>query len=925
MQGFEILKLSSLLGANRNRSALAGEMQPSRLFNLTDARGGGYTPQGAWDGTALVALGLRSLIGFDDMGLSSWALSGAYSLYEGEGVLVDQTAAAYASTDRTAHIPGLGAYRRGPSPKAQTAKDGQFLVLDRGGNKVEPFSYAPSFDTLERGKPAAEEGGSGTTSDLRGAAFDFTNKRWVVVGAGGTILTRLQSATTWTAAASGTANDLYAVDHDGVTWVAVGAGGTVLTSPDGTNWTARTSGVTQPLWGVKGNGSLWVAVGSNKTLITSPGITSLDEMTWTTRTTGIGVNCKLLATDYSTTLGMWMVSSDGYDDYTIGHPYHWGAPFAYSTDGSTWTASQTGSYREMHGLTSSPGGWVSIGHRTNKDRFAVITSSQGTSNTWREHLYPGGIRDASQRWWFVLYNTVTKTWIAGGNRQKLLSSRDGFNWTAATFDGSEDDAANWYAAAFDDQGAFMIVGSGGQVIESRSGSKDELQSGDYEIAWLSYVNTDAGKLVVDLGIKEMKFAGLETTKVTVSAPASATPNLFTEIYVRSSEREKDDLTGDFVVDDISGEDFIHAKTLEPGDEWEMVVPTVGRVLPLQGAVGTCGSGGSMAVEHGGRVWMVMSENPTDFEFLKKDADVGALGGHMTIGYTLLGYANLVSVLGFLPMPASQSTVITGAISTPSGLLVFGDNETFLVSGDEALGGFSVDLYPDIVGMDAGTLPTKMGGVPFVIWKGRVWALEGGRAVDVSKDVYLESDKFVKVATESSSRSIMAVTAGGVVLRYRVDTGFWHNDIGDGRSPTEILPHPDGVRYVVGGSVYKEAVSGVDLPELEWRNVDAGDAQRRDTWVAARFTVSNYTVDPINPPRLYYRVSQGQSDVSLKPNGQYVVGRQREEEVTFKLPWGLKSRRADFLIEWRNAAASMVIEPGPEFFYSSELKGAQRAS
>lgn len=116
---------------------------------------------------------------------------------------------------------------------------------------------------------------SGTSADLRGTAYGaltttvdgvtaITNM-YVAVGAGGVIL-RSTDATTWTAQASPTTNDLLAVTY-GTQFVAVGKAGTILTSPDGITWTARTSGTTADLTAILRTLTGYTAVGAAGTVL----------------------------------------------------------------------------------------------------------------------------------------------------------------------------------------------------------------------------------------------------------------------------------------------------------------------------------------------------------------------------------------------------------------------------------------------------------------------------------------------------------------------------------------------------------------------------------------------------------------------------------------------------------------------------------
>ena len=88
----------------------------------------------------------------------------------------------------------------------------------------------------------------------------------VAVGAAGSILTSTDAGATWTAKASGTTNDLYAVDcPSATTCIAVGATDTITaTTNGGAVWTVETTGAASALYGVGcSTPTTCVAVGQN--------------------------------------------------------------------------------------------------------------------------------------------------------------------------------------------------------------------------------------------------------------------------------------------------------------------------------------------------------------------------------------------------------------------------------------------------------------------------------------------------------------------------------------------------------------------------------------------------------------------------------------------------------------------------------------
>ena len=117
-----------------------------------------------------------------------------------------------------------------------------------------------------------------TTNTLQGVAWDGT--RYVVTGAGGTILTGTNS-TQWTATIASGREFLSSVATAGGQWVASGSKGALYTSPDGNTWTRQTSGTANWIYRVGRAGQEWVAVGEGGVILTSP-----DGVQWVTRESG---------------------------------------------------------------------------------------------------------------------------------------------------------------------------------------------------------------------------------------------------------------------------------------------------------------------------------------------------------------------------------------------------------------------------------------------------------------------------------------------------------------------------------------------------------------------------------------------------------------------------------------------------------------
>lgn len=128
---------------------------------------------------------------------------------------------------------------------------------------------------------------TGSTSQLNGAAYASIGTSpaidtYVLVGSGGTILTSSTgAASSWSAATSGTAQNLNEVAFGNGTFVAVGDTGTILTSANGATWTSRGFGLPENFTHVGFTSGIFIVSGS-----ASGVFTSADGVTWTPRYAG---------------------------------------------------------------------------------------------------------------------------------------------------------------------------------------------------------------------------------------------------------------------------------------------------------------------------------------------------------------------------------------------------------------------------------------------------------------------------------------------------------------------------------------------------------------------------------------------------------------------------------------------------------------
>lgn len=207
--------------------------------------------------------------------------------------------------------------------------------------------------------------------------------------------------------------------------------------------------------------------------------------------------------------------------------------------------------------------------------------------------------------------------------------------------------------------------------------------------------------------------------------------------------------------------------------------------------------------------------------------------------------------------------VTGLVSTPAGLLIFGDNETFLLRGDPGTPS-SLELQRTfgVFGNDVGGIPGRLGGVAFPIWKGRVYSISmgmgdvdfGSGIQDISEPVFDPADPFVQVVGEPRARQVVARTRSNRVYRFDPARAAWYTDVwSEASGLLALLPNPDssGIRYVVqedpdsNARVLNTCIEGSSDPYVQWEDVDVGDKNERVMWRRVYiYTNSEYANVPI---------------------------------------------------------------------------------
>lgn len=178
--------------------------------------------------------------------------------------------------------------------------------------------------------------------------------------------------------------------------------------------------------------------------------------------------------------------------------------------------------------------------------------------------------------------------------------------------------------------------------------------------------------------------------------------------------------------------------------------------------------------------VVLVTEPIDLQ----DVDLIVSQPRKTIVYSAVNSVNRGVSGNLIALTASASNEITALTSTPAGLLIFMENETWLLSGDpDNYSASSVQRFSGTLGCDVGVIPARLGGVVFPIYKGELYMVNlgmgdvdfGSGVENIGRPVWLREDGFVQVVAEPQSNMLVARTVSGRVYRYDSVTKSWMDD------------------------------------------------------------------------------------------------------------------------------------------------------
>jgi hypothetical protein len=346
---------------------------------------------------------------------------------------------------------------------------------------------------------------------------------------------------------------------------------------------------------------------------------------------------------------------------------------------------------------------------------------------------------------------------------------------------------------------------------------------------------------------------------------------------------------------------------------------------------------------------------------------------LTLIYSDVGSANRGTDLNYFVLNASNSSRITALASTAAGLLVFMDNETWLLTGNvdpfftalSAQPQARIQRFSGTIGCDNNVIPGRLGGVVFSIYKGELYAITLGMGdVDfgsgielISTPLNLKEDPIVQVVGEPQTNHVVIKTKRNLVYRYDTRSKQWADDVFSEVSLDPIASSPDERLVITEDSddilleddsklrlestpdnnrlllipaclcgtyatrvVLKDRFAAVDLAlkdkvAVRWDRLDFGDKTLDKLWrrVEAK-TSPSYQGTPTLTYESENVPRSTVSGVSLG-NGNWV----------FSFGRGVVSSALDIELEFTSMAAGEVFEPPVVFEFASRNRPRGRVA
>lgn len=222
------------------------------------------------------------------------------------------------------------------------------------------------------------------------------------------------------------------------------------------------------------------------------------------------------------------------------------------------------------------------------------------------------------------------------------------------------------------------------------------------------------------------------------------------------------------------------------------------------------------------------------------AQVGSSG--RMVAYSDAGYVNFGSSLNWFVVPLrGTGATITGLLSSPAGLLIFSQQEIYLMTGDPAGSDFSLQLVSQGLGADTAypsLRPRRMGGTALFVHEGRLMAYTLGMGdVDFGGGLANLTDELMDPAIRSlgkgkvqqfmpipASNAVGAIipdyTGGGSNLGkmvvYNLDTKYWTEmHVGVSEGTFMLYPLPSGGVVVMQSPLAPNFFDGGGIAPPVW--------------------------------------------------------------------------------------------------------------